>query len=248
MKRRKKRYFTVCLVLFVITPVMVQAAFLSGAQRNWSTADRSSAHIAPEPSELRDAVIQVFAARTWGKRGIVATHSWIIFKRNGAEEYTRYDMIGWGGGAVRKNGYVADGKWFGNEPNVLLDIRGQDAADIIPKIEQAVADYPYANQYRTWPGPNSNTFIAFIGRRVPEMRLHMPSTAIGKDYMGANILGTTTSGTGAQLSLAGLIGISIAGVEGVEVNVLGLVLGIDIMRPAIKLPAIGRIGFPQATD
>jgi hypothetical protein len=31
-------------------------------------------------------------------------------------------------------------------------------------------------------------------------------------------------------------------VEGVEINVLGLVLGIDLRRPAIKLPGLGRIG------
>ena len=32
-------------------------------------------------------------------------------------------------------------------------------------------------------------------------------------------------------------------VEGIEVNVLGLVTGIDIRRPALKLPGFGRIGF-----
>ncbi len=31
-------------------------------------------------------------------------------------------------------------------------------------------------------------------------------------------------------------------VEGVEINVLGLVTGLDIRRPAIKLPGFGRIG------
>ena len=31
--------------------------------------------------------------------------------------------------------------------------------------------------------------------------------------------------------------------EGVELNLLGLVFGIDPLGPAIKLPGIGRIGF-----
>ena len=32
--------------------------------------------------------------------------------------------------------------------------------------------------------------------------------------------------------------------EGVEINVLGLSFGIDVMRPALKLPGIGRLGMP----
>jgi hypothetical protein len=41
----------------------------------------------------------------------------------------------------------------------------------------------------------------------------------------------------------GLLGFSVGWVEGIEVNVLGLVTGIDIRRPALKLPGFGRIGF-----
>jgi hypothetical protein len=36
-------------------------------------------------------------------------------------------------------------------------------------------------------------------------------------------------------------------VEGLEVNVLGLVLGIDVRRPAIKIPGFGRIGIASVT-
>jgi len=32
-------------------------------------------------------------------------------------------------------------------------------------------------------------------------------------------------------------------VEGIEVNFLGLVAGLDLRRPAVKLPGFGRIGF-----
>ena len=44
--------------------------------------------------------------------------------------------------------------------------------------------YPYADSYRVWPGPNSNTFTAFVLREVPELRVDLPPTAIGKDYLG----------------------------------------------------------------
>ena len=33
--------------------------------------------------------------------------------------------------------------------------------------------------------------------------------------------------------------------EGVEVNMLGLTLGIDLKNPALKLPGVGRIGMPD---
>ena len=40
-----------------------------------------------------------------------------------------------------------------------------------------------------------------------------------------------------------MLGVSVGWVEGIEVNVLSLVTGIDIRRPAIKLPGFGRIGL-----
>jgi len=46
-----------------------------------------------------------------------------------------------------------------------------------------------------------------------------------------------------QVSLGGLFGLLAAPAEGLEVNVLGLVFGVDLLPPAIKLPAVGRVGF-----
>ena len=104
--------------------------------------------------------------------------------------------------------------------------------------------YPYPTSYRTWPGPNSNTFTAYVGRAVPGLRLDLPSTAIGKDYLpGPALAGLSPSGTGVQLSLLGLAGVLVGWEEGIEVNVLGLAFGLDVKRPALKLPALGRLGM-----
>jgi hypothetical protein len=51
------------------------------------------------------------------------------------------------------------------------------------------------------------------------------------------------SGSGFQVSLYGLIGILLATREGLEVNLLGLSFGVDPVRPALKLPALGRFGM-----
>ena len=120
----------------------------------------------------------------------------------------------------------------------------RDADAIIDKIRAAVASYPYRNAYRAWPGPNSNTFIAYVARQVPELGLGLPANAIGKDFLpGGALIAAAPSGTGFQLSLYGLAGILVAAKEGVEINVLGLATGIDAAAPALKLPAIGRLGF-----
>src|SRR5205823_5005954 len=101
----------------------------------------------------------------------------------------------------------------------------------------------YAARAGTWPGPNSNTFTAWVGRRVPELRLRLPPTAIGKDYLpGGALAGTTPSGTGVQLSLYGLGGVAVGWDEGIELNFLTLNFGVDLTRPALKLPVLGRLG------
>jgi hypothetical protein len=52
-----------------------------------------------------------------------------------------------------------------------------------------------------------------------------------------------------ELNLRGLVAIKLGWVEGVEVDVLGLVAGLDLRHPGVKLPGYGRIGVvsPVAT-
>jgi hypothetical protein len=117
---------------------------------------------------------------------------------------------------------------------------------MIPKIEAAVENYqPRAyGDYRAWPGPNSNTFVAAVMSTVPELRVALPPTAIGKDFpYNGEIAGLTPSRTGVWITLDGYLGLTIGWVEGFEVNFLGAVFGIDLRRPAVKLPGLGRLGF-----
>ena len=120
--------------------------------------------------------------------------------------------------------------------------RGPEAEALIGRIDAAARAYPYADEYRVWPGPNSNTFTAWVMRQVPELRADLPPTAIGKDYLGDRIVATAPSGSGVQLSLAGLLGILASDVEGLEVNILGLSFGVNPFDFSLKLPLVGRIG------
>ena len=197
--------------------------------------------------------MQVYAARTVGWRGLMGVHTWIAVKPSGAPAYTRYEVMGWGVGngapAVRVNRSGPDNYWFGSRPDRLVDLRGDGVDELITRIQAVVGAYPYPNSYRTWPGPNSNTFIAHLGRSVPELRLDLPATAIGKDFLpGGWPVARSPSGTGVQVSLFGLAGV-LAGVEeGIELNVLGLTFGVDLKHPALKLPAVGRLGLSQHPD
>jgi len=189
----------------------------------------------------------VYAARAFSWRGAVAVHTWIIVKREGAPAFTRYDVVGWGTGpVVRRNYAEADALWYGAQPELILDRRGVEVAALIDEIEKAVEAYPYAETYHTWPGPNSNTFVAYVARSVPGLRLDLPANAIGKDYLPlTQSIASAPSGTGVQLSLLGLLGVIVAAEEGVEIDVLGLSLGVDILHPALRLPGLGRIGMAK---
>ena len=234
----------------VLAPIGVSAVLhqAHGGGPDWRRADRSSVGLLPPAAEHRPAIVRVMAARTVRWRGIFAVHSWIVYKPEGASGYTRYDYTAWGT-PIRRNGFEPDGRWFGRLPEVLFAADGPEAAALIPRIEAAVAAYPLRQfgDYQVWPGPNSNTFVAAVMEAVPEAGLVLPPTAIGKDYPhDGNWLRATPSGTGVRLTLGGYAGLTVGWVEGVEINILAAVVGIDVRRPALKLPGIGRIGMPAA--
>lgn len=242
-----RRVLTAFLVLFLL-PLATHAAWWGAHNTawNWSSANWSSSGILPPPTAERQAVVHVLAGRTGGWKGAFAHHTWVVVKLAGASRYTRYDVVGWGR-PVRVDNWAPDGNWYSNTPRILVTLQGARAAEAIGHIAQAVADYPFSasGSYRAWPGPNSNTFIAHIAREVPELAPGLLPTAIGKDFtLGLLYAGPSPSATGIQVSLKGLFGVTIAWVEGVEVSFLGAVVGVDIRRPALKLPGWGRIGLP----
>jgi hypothetical protein len=235
------------VALLLTGPLLTMAFGPVSMQGEWRNASQRSTGRAPDPAATPEAVVQVYASRTVGWRGAFAVHTWLAAKPADAQRYTRYEVIGWnlryGNSAVSVSDHRApDAQWFGAEPVLLRELRGDAAAEVIAHLPAAVASYPYSATYRAWPGPNSNTFIAHLARALPALRLTLPSLAIGKDYLpNGEIFARTPSGTGAQVSLSGLFGVIAGGDEGFELNVLGLVTGFDLARPALKLPGIGRV-------
>lgn len=179
----KKIVFTVAaaaLALFAF-------AWGGGARVDWHSASRDSAGFAPLPTDEPGAVIQAYAAALWGWRGLFADHTWIAAKARGADSYTVYEVIGWrlpyAGTALRVARDVPDRHWFGARPKLLVDVRGTGADALVKKLDTAVRRYPWADRYKKFPGPNSNTFTAWVAREVPELGLRLPLRAIGKGYV-----------------------------------------------------------------
>jgi len=237
--------------LFYLLPVVVSASLHAVKQRHldWQSADRSSAQLLAPAASHEEAAVRIFSARTVRWRGIVATHSWVVIKEAGGP-YERFDYTAWGG-PIWKDRFVPDGRWFGAEPEVVFAADGVAAAQMIPLIRAAIQHYQYPNpgDYRVWPGPNSNTFVAAVMHAVPGIRASLPSTAIGKDFpYDGRWAALTPSKTGVRLNFGGYLGVTIGWYEGVELNLLGAVAGIDVRRPALKLPGIGRLGWPLAGE
>ena len=63
---------------------------------NWQDARRDSSAQAPDPAATPEAVVQVYAARTVGVKGVLGVHTWIAVKRSGSPKFSRYEVIGWG--------------------------------------------------------------------------------------------------------------------------------------------------------
>ncbi len=232
------------IVVFLLLPSII---------RNWTvTGDtpkgrHESRGFAPNPDEHSDPVIQIYAARTWGLKGMFAVHSWIAMKRKDAKNYEVCQVIGWkkgfDGNVLFRESMVPDQTWHGNEPKLILDLRGDQVESIIDKVDAAIQEYPWSKEYEVFPGPNSNTFVAWIGLKVPELGLDLPSTAIGKDWRPLKqSLGPSASGTGVQASLFGLLGSSIGFEEGLELNVLGLNVEFDLFDLSLEIPLFGRFG------
>ena len=235
---------SILLILFFLLTSCAQTV-------DWRVATRESAKLAPLPEVEKEAVVQVYAAKTVSWRGHFSVHSWLATKEKNATEYTTYHVLGWksqrGLGTIRIEKDIPDRHWLGARPEIVSSYIGPKAEEMIPQIEAAAKSYPYPDMYRAWPGPNSNTFISHIIRSVPGMGVELPPNAIGKDWIhNARIVGWSETKTGVQFSLLGALGFTLGLGDGVEVNLLGLSFGVDLWRPALKLPLVGRLGMKDA--
>jgi len=183
----RKHNLLKCLKNFMLVAVLL-VSVLTGCSgdRDWRTASRKSAGIAPDPAVTKEAVLQVYGAKAWGWRGWFAIHTWIAAKHTGETAYTVYDVVGWRLHhnqpvmSIRQD--IPDRYWYGERPRIIKEFRGSGVDELIDEVAKAAKAYPWQTTYRAFPGPNSNTFTAWIAREVPELKLKLPFAAIGSSY------------------------------------------------------------------
>jgi hypothetical protein len=133
---------------------------------------------------------------------------------------------------------TADERWD-RSVAVLARWTGGNAVALATRIRAVADDFPNAADYRAWPGPNYNTFIAWLAREA-SFGIELPANAVGKDYAGWLAAGVSTTGLGLHLDTA-VLGVQAGLVEGVELHLLGLTAGVGLWPPSLKLPFLPAI-------
>ncbi len=243
--RLARRLLLFILIVFIL-PSAASAMWWALVERptSWREANWGTSGILPAP-KTDEAAIYVMAARTGGMKGAISVHTWLVLKKPGEDAYERYDKVGWGR-PVRHNAYSADGYWYSNQPWIAHAIYGDRAKSLLPKIEAAIVSYPHADNggYVVWPGPNSNSFVAHVLDTVPELGARAPSNATGRDFAPSYVsLRLSPDWRDVHLTFGGYVGFAVGLRSGLEVHFMGLAAGLDVMRPGIKIPSIGRIGL-----
>jgi Protein of unknown function (DUF3750) len=235
------------VALTILLPISIGAAlgYARGWPENWKVASWASSGLLPQASATPPATVMILASRTGRWKSIFAEHMSIVVKPKGAAAWTRYDVVGWGN-PVRKNAYAADALWYGNAPRVIYRLEGNEAAGLILAVEASVQHYPFQKKgtYTVWPGPNSNTFVAWVVRNTPGFDTELPPVAVGKDWLGSGFsTALAPSKSGWTFSAGGFVGGTLAWEEGIELHLLGSTIGLDVNDLAIKLPALGKLGL-----
>src|SRR3569623_3622866 len=145
MTLRRRTVLMLLILAIFLLPILARAAFFaaSDAPRSWRDADWSSVGLLPPATRDREARLIVFTGTAGAWKSVFAVHSWIVFKRAGARRWPRYDVVGWGS-PVRTNNWPVAGRWYGATPVAIAAVAGDAAERLIPRVEQAVADYAYA--------------------------------------------------------------------------------------------------------
>ncbi|MCG8553609.1 MAG: DUF3750 domain-containing protein [Desulfobacterales bacterium] len=172
--------------IFLVFLLTFSAIAGCNSDKDWRTASREPAQILPDPKMSHEAVLAVLGAKAWGWRGWFAIHTWIAVKKTGETAYTVYDVVGWRGRHGRSvlgiYEDIPDRYWYGSKPKLIQFKKGKGVDALIDKVDKAARAYPWKNRYKAFPGPNSNTFTAWVGLQVPELQMDLPFSAIGNGY------------------------------------------------------------------
>lgn len=203
---------------------------------------------ATTPSQLR----AVDGAQVWVKSAHLpdsepwfthfADHTWFEVQLDAAQ--WRIEVLHPTSGVViepiRASDLGDDERW-GRRVHVLQRLTAEPAERVARELLQRAPSYPYVEDYRAYPGPNSNTFAVWLAREIDGLAFQPYSTAIGQGYAPGGRLGITPNGTGVEWEST-WIGLELGAAEGLRLELAGLALGVGLWPPRIELPFLR--GFP----
>ena len=183
------------------------------------------------------------AGPTRGWKGVMSVHSWIVIKGENDQSWRRYDVAGWGN-PVRLNWWPPDRGSASTA--VVLDIKRRARAGADPRIEAAIKAYRYANagDYRIWPGPNSNTFIAAVLCGAEAQR-HHAAEAVARDYRPWPYAGSPTAAPASRQTYGACSASSSAGSKASS-STCSARRRARLRHPAVKVPATAGFGLDHS--
>ena len=119
--------------------------------------------------------------------GAIAEHYWFVVFNDDAGDCRRWEVWQTMDAGGKSFGHLhcdlkePDADVGGGPTRVVTEWNGESASRISFILEGSEKDYPYRERYLPWPGPNSNTFVAWVLRKA-EIEFPLPWKAMGKDY------------------------------------------------------------------
>jgi hypothetical protein len=116
--------------------------------------------------------------------GWIAAHYWFVL-RDGErcerwEVWQRPDAGGRATGHLHCNLKAPEADVGGGPTELVAEWRGEEARRLA-RVLAGGERYPFCRRYRYWPGPNSNTYVAWVFRRAG-IEYALGRLALGKDY------------------------------------------------------------------
>src|SRR3989441_3518716 len=150
-----RRHVGIVSFILIAGAVALAAAMVGRVTaQDWRNASQERVGLAPDPVSTQDAIIQVYAARVVGWRGVFGVHTWIAVKPAAGAEYTVYEIIGWRLGsqdtALLVRHRAPDMRWFGSAPELVAEKRGAGVEELIARIGKAARSHPWARDYTMW--------------------------------------------------------------------------------------------------
>ena len=119
--------------------------------------------------------------------GIIAWHYWFVVTDDSGchrwEVWQTKNAGGWCIGHVHRDLKTPEAGVGGGPSRVAAQWEGE-AARRIAEVLQKAERYPHCERYRMWPGPNSNTFVAWVLREAG-VSATLDPRGIGRNYRTA---------------------------------------------------------------